>query len=111
VLIDELARTTNPTEGRAIVGAVAKHLDNQNLKVLITTHYGGLKVQCRKLRVKGFREDIGDAKITPNNIGDFIDYSLVEDDGVNVPHEALRIAKILGVDEEIVKQAEKLLDK
>lgn len=110
VLIDELARTTNPTEGRAIVGAVAKHLDNQNLKVLITTHYGGLTVQCRKLRVKGFREDIGDAKITPNNIGDFIDYSLVEDDGINVPHEALRIAQILGVDEEIIKLSAKYLD-
>ncbi|MCB8964905.1 MAG: DNA mismatch repair protein MutS [Bacteroidales bacterium] len=97
VLIDELARTTNPTEGRAIVSAVANFLDGCNVKAVITTHYSGLSTQCRKLRVKGFIEDSKDATITVKNIGDYIDYSLIDDDGTNVPHEALRIAQILGV--------------
>jgi DNA mismatch repair ATPase MutS len=110
VLIDELARTTNPTEGRAIVSAVANYLDGCNVKAVITTHYSGLSTQCRKLRVKGFIEDSKDATITVKNIGDYIDYSLIDDDGANVPHEALRIAQILGVDDDIISEARKQLD-
>lgn len=111
VLIDELARTTNPTEGRAIVSAVANYLDGCNVKAVITTHYSGLSTQCRKLRVKGFIEDSKDATITVKNIGDYIDYSLIDDDGTNVPHEALRIAQILGVDADIISEAAKQLGK
>lgn len=105
ILIDELARTTNPAEGRAIVAAVAGFLNNCNAKAVITTHYGGLQVGCRKLRVKGFVEDVEDKPVTVHNIGDYIDYSLIEDDGSTVPQEALRIARILGVDEEIIDEA------
>ncbi len=110
VLIDELARTTNPTEGRAIVSAVANILNGCNVKAVITTHYSGLSTQCRKLRVKGFMEKSKGATITVKNIGDYIDYSLIEDDGVNVPHEALRIAQILGIDDDILFEASKQLD-
>ncbi|MDY0280086.1 MAG: DNA mismatch repair protein MutS [Salinivirgaceae bacterium] len=110
VLIDELARTTNPTEGRAIVSAVANILDNCNVRAVITTHYSGLSTQCRKLRVKGFMENSNDAVITIKNIGDYIDYSLIEDDGINVPHEALKIAQILGIDNDILSEAEKHLE-
>lgn len=110
VLIDELARTTNPTEGRAIVSAVANILDGCNVRAVITTHYSGLSTQCRKLRVKGFIENSVDALITIKNIGDYIDYSLIEDDGVNVPHEALKIAQILGIDNDILSEATKHLD-
>lgn len=111
ILIDELARTTNPTEGRAIVSAVANILDRSSVKAVITTHYGNLSTQCRKLRVKGFMEQSQEVKITVKNIGNYIDYSLVEDDGKDVPHEALRIAEILGIDSEIVNKANKLLNK
>ena len=110
VLIDELARTTNPTEGRAIVSAVANILGESNVKAVITTHYSGLSTQCRKLRVKGFMEKSKNAVITVKNIGDYIDYSLIEDNGVNVPHEALRIAQILGIDADILSEASKQLD-
>ena len=110
VLIDELARTTNPTEGRAIVSAVANFLDGCNVKAVITTHYSGLSTQCRKLRVKGFIEDSKNATITVKNIGDYIDYSLIDDDGTNVPHEALRIAQILGVDADVISEASRLME-
>ena len=109
VLIDELARTTNPTEGRAIVNAVANFLNGCNVRAIITTHYSGLGAACRKLRVKGFIDSSGDTQITIRNIGDYIDYSLVEDDGTSVPHEALRIAQILGVDADILTEATKQL--
>ena len=111
ILIDELARTTNPTEGRAIVSAVANILNQCPVKAVITTHYGNLSTQCRKLRVKGFVEQSQEVTITVENIGNYIDYSLLEDDGKDVPHEALRIAEILGIDSEIVNKANKLLNK
>lgn len=105
VLIDELARTTNPLEGSAIVTAVIDILSRHHIRSLITTHYSGLSVNCRKLRVKGFVEGMDGQVVTRDNIGNFIDYSLINDDKGNVPHEALQIAEILGVDPELVSLA------
>ncbi|SDC04424.1 lysine 5,6-aminomutase reactivase ATPase KamC [Williamwhitmania taraxaci] len=106
VLIDELARTTNPYEGRAIVTAVTNILTEHHVRSLITTHYSNLGTSCHKLRVKGFMENHASGTITKENIGEFIDYSLVEDDGSTVPQEALKIAEILGVDAEIIEKAQ-----
>lgn len=106
VLIDELARTTNPYEGSAIVTAVANLLAEHHVRSLITTHYSNLGTTCRKLRVKGFVENHTSGTITKKNITEFIDYSLVADDGTTVPHEAIKIAEILGVDAEIIVKAQ-----
>uniref|UniRef100_UPI0038B40560 lysine 5,6-aminomutase reactivase ATPase KamC n=1 Tax=Ancylomarina sp. TaxID=1970196 RepID=UPI0038B40560 len=57
VLVDELARTTNPIEGRAIVNAVAEIFNENKTLSVITTHYSGLNKACRKLRVKGLDKD------------------------------------------------------
>jgi DNA mismatch repair protein MutS2 len=109
VLVDELARTTNPTEGRAIVNAVAEIFkENQTLSV-ITTHYSGLNKDCRKLRVKGLDKEFKQGEINKNNINDYMDYSLIEDDASKVPHEALRIAGILGINQLIIEKANKHL--
>lgn len=105
VLIDEPARTTNPTEGKALVQAIVKILDSLPSSTLITTHYGQLGVQCRRLRVKGFVEDLSDLPLNPQNINHFIDYSLTEEQTDSVPHEALRIASILGCDTEMISLA------
>lgn len=105
VLIDELARTTNPVEGLAIVNAVANIFHQNQIRSVITTHYSGLKSEFRKLRVKGLDKDLGDQQITQNNINSYMDYSLVEDNTGEVPHEALRIASLLGISKEIVEGA------
>ena len=111
VLIDEPARTTNPVEGKALVQAIIKILNTLNSFTLITTHYSQLGVDCRRLRVKGFVEDLADLPLNPQNINRFIDYSLTEDQSDNVPHEALRIATILQCDSEMIALAqEKLLN-
>lgn len=98
VLVDELARTTNPDEGKAFVSAFLEILSSNKIKSMVTTHYSGIKSKCKKLRVNGFTEKSVKEKITIKNINDYIDYSLsvVEDD--NVPAEAIKIAEILGVD-------------
>lgn len=111
VLIDEPARTTNPVEGKALVQAIIKILNPMHSTTLITTHYGQLGAQCRKLRVRGFVEDMSDVPLTPQSINRFIDYSLTEDQSDNVPHEALRIATILGCDGELIALAKENINK
>ena len=110
VLIDEPARTTNPIEGKAIVQALAQMLQQCPGLALVTTHYPQLGVDCRRLRVKGFDEHRSDKALTPQNISHFIDYSLTEDLTDDVPHEALRIASILGCDAPMLELASQLLE-
>ena len=110
ILIDELARTTNPTEGKAIVNAMLDFLTDKGARSLITSHYSGIKAGCRKMRVKGFIKDKINGQLTINNINEFIDYSLIEDTQDSVPQEAMRIARILGVDEELLDKAENYLE-
>lgn len=109
VLIDELARTTNPMEGRAIVNGVVEFLSSHQVRAIITTHYSGITAKCRKMRVKGFVENRVEKKVTLKNINEFIDYSLEEDHQEEVPQEALRIAGILGVDRSLLQRIETYL--
>ncbi|MBP3763046.1 MAG: hypothetical protein J6I49_04090 [Bacteroidales bacterium] len=109
-LIDEPARTTNPTEGKALVEALINIMEQATSVTLVTTHYDHLAGRCRRLRVKGFVEDMEHTPLTPQNINRFIDYSLTEDHSGEVPHEALRIATILGCDEELIASARQHLD-
>lgn len=104
VLIDELARTTNPQEGRAIVSAMAEYMLMHKVPAFITTHYDGVDALCNKLRIKGLRDEINGQT---DDWQQYIDYSLVEDNEINVPHDALKIAEMLGVDKDWVNMARK----
>lgn len=110
ILIDELARTTNPTEGKAIVNATLDFLTDRGARSLITSHYSGIKARCKKMRVKGLIKECMNGQLTINNINEFIDYSLIEDTHDTVPQEAMRIAHILGVDKELLDKAESFLE-
>ena len=110
VLIDEPARTTNPVEGKALVQAIIKLLEDLPSITLITTHYSQLGASCRRLRVRGFVENMSDLPLTPKTINHFIDYSLTEDTSDDVPQEALRIATILGCDEQLITLAKKNME-
>lgn len=109
VLVDEPARTTNPVEGKAIVQALIGLLQSSESVSFITTHYSQLGADCRRLRVKGFVEDMCDIPLNPQNINRFIDYSLTEDTSDEVPQEALRIASILGCDDELIARARRVM--
>lgn len=111
VLIDEPARTTNPTEGKALVNAIADYLHSASVPALITTHYSGIATPCRRLRVKGLRPDVEASGLDVGRIDECIDYSLMPDSDTEVPHEALRIARMLGVDSDITQGAETYLKK
>jgi len=110
VLIDEPARTTNPHEGIAIANALIDLLESLQVRSLITTHYSGLKTNCRKLRVKGLHFPANSEPITVANINQYMDYSLVEHKSDEVPREALQIAQILGIDKALTDSAKLYAD-
>lgn len=110
-LIDEPAKTTNPAEGLSLVNALVELLLIYQVRSLITTHYSGLKINCRRLRVKGLKIGELTGKPTIETINDYMDYSLIEVISEEVPMEALKIASILKVDEELIDRATKYLEK
>ena len=95
-LIDEPARTTNPKEGTALVSALVKVLEVENVSLVMTTHYDIEPTDSRRLRVKGFE----DGKMN---------YELIEVKDGEVPHEALNIAESLGIDTEWIEKARGIL--
>lgn len=111
VLIDEPARTTNPEEGNAIASALAEIMNQRKSFSLMTTHYGLNVDGCRRLRVRGLKEDIDrSTDFTPATIARLMDYSLIEvSEGASIPREALRIAGLLGGETELMAKAAAIL--
>ena len=95
-LIDEPARTTNPTEGTALVSALVKVLRGDKVSLVMTTHYDIAPADAHCLRVKGFENGT-------------MNYSLVEVQDGEAPHEALNIAESLGIDAEWISEAREIL--
>lgn len=109
ILIDEAARTTNPVEGVAIVSAIIEIFDANSISSLITTHYSGIKCDCRFLRVKGVKPQKINEKITADNINKYIDYSLEECKMGDAPQEAITIAEMLAVNVDFIAKSKKYL--
>ena len=73
---------------------------------LLSTHYGDLGLSCRKLGCPGFDSSKVKDRPDPSKMNEY-NYSLVEDLSDSVPMEALRIARLLGVDESFIQSAQK----
>ena len=100
ILVDELARTTNPIEGKKLVEGFLKVCDQRNSFVVVTTHYSDIEAPAKRMRVKGFKHQDVQAPLDINQINHYIDYSLVEDNSNQVPTEALNLCRLLGVDQD-----------
>ena len=96
-LIDEPARSTNPTEGTALVSSLVKLLQNKAMSLIIVTHYNIKTYNNKCLRVKGLEN----CKMN---------YELVETHEGEVPHEALNIAESLGVAPQWIQMAKEILE-
>lgn len=107
VLLDELARTTNPEEGKAIVTGTLEFLAAKRVGALITTHYSGIHINCKKLSVKGLIHEKMQGKPDLKDLAKYMDYSLQEVEQNEAPAVGIRIAEILGVDNEIIQRAKK----
>ncbi len=119
ILIDELARGTNPEEGYAISKAIVAYLKDKNSITLLTTHYDNVAnlenvvhlqvIGLSKVNIFDLAKEISiDEKM--EIINKYMDYRLriVEKDTL-VPKDALNIARIMGLDEEILNLAEMYL--
>lgn len=108
ILLDEPARTTNPTEGSAIVKTISNLFNRGNVICVISTHFDNvIDKEMRHLRVKGLKDV---EKIDPSkDIQDYFDYSVEEVQLYNPPKEALKILKILKIDNDIVSKVEEVL--
>ena len=96
-LIDEPARSTNPTEGTALVSSLVKLLQDKAMSLIIVTHYNIKTYNNKCLRVKG----LVDGKMN---------YELIETHEGEVPHEALNIAESLGIDPQWIQMAKDILE-
>ena len=96
-LIDEPARSTNPTEGTALVSSLVKLLQDKTMSLIVVTHYNIKTYNNKCLRVKGLENGK-------------MNYELVETHEGEVPHEALNIAESLGVTPQWIQMAKEILE-
>ena len=96
ILVDEPAATTNPLEGIALATALITIFVKQRALSVITTHYNIANVNCKRLRVRGIKDGA-------------MNYALIADSGRDTPREAIGIALSLGVDQEWLDLAKKVL--
>lgn len=117
LLIDELARGTNPDEGAAIVQAVVRHLNEQNAISILSTHYDGVAAFARAhYRIVGLKyldpNAIQSELADPNADGTAIiarhmDYGLYRAEGLSdCPKDALNICRMLSLDPAILSRIE-----
>lgn len=106
VLVDELARTTNPIEGKKLVEGFIKVCSEQSSLAVVTTHYSNIQAPCRSMRVKGFMHQDLTPPIDIDRISDHIDYSLIESDNRQVPTEAMNLCRLLAVDDDWIRYSE-----
>ena len=112
ILIDELARGTNPREGYAISYGIISFLMEKPCITLITTHFDGLvRENIKHFQVKGLRNVDYDKIGNPEIISEYMDYTLIEiKSNESVPKDAINISRLIGVPEEILQEAEKIIN-
>lgn len=122
ILIDEIASGTNPVEGLALTSSLIEYLSQKPYIVLITTHFDNVAERCtvKKMQVRGLENadfdkldkeiKYANRKERINIISRYMDYRLktVEREE-EIPKDALNIAKILGLNEEIINRAKEFI--
>ncbi|MFW5981338.1 MAG: MutS-related protein [bacterium] len=118
ILIDEIAHGTNPREGYAIAHSIIKKLDEKNSISVITTHFERLAstLDLKHLQVRGLNQSLLQkyTKSIKNDRIDILnkcmDYSLENvSSETKIPYDAIKVAKVLGFDQEILNNAENII--
>jgi len=121
LLIDELARGTNPREGRAISKAIINYLKAKDSITVITTHFDGLAddEEVLHLQVTGLADvdieemlfELSQDEEGIKTLHKYMDYTLKEVKHIEeVPKDAINISTLMGLNEEIIENAKKFLD-
>lgn len=122
ILIDELARGTNPKEGYAISKAILNHLTDKPVITVITTHFDGLAdgPEILHLQVAGLsgvdfdtlRLGVGEGgALGIDAVHQLMDYRLrVVHGPEEVPKDAINISRLMGLEEGILEEARRILE-
>lgn len=123
LLIDEIASGTNPVEGLALTRSLVGYLKVRPYISLITTHFDSVTVGggIKNMQVRGLANaDFGrlEKELRYANrrerieiIQKYMDYRLYHaENGEEVPKDALNIAKMLGIYDEIIESAREHLN-
>ena len=122
ILVDEMARGTNPAEGFAISKAILNYLKKRAAISVITTHYDGLTEDesIRHLQVRGLaqvdydrlRNEMSLGSTGIEQVHQYMDYRLIEVcNRDTVPRDAINIARLMGLQEEILQEAQTYLNR
>jgi len=124
ILIDEIANGTNPVEGLALTKSIIGYLDRRKYITVITTHFDNVAVgdRVRSMQVRGLagadmeklvRElRYANRRERIEVIAKYMDYRLYPvGGGEEIPKDALNIAKMLGIYDEIIDHAKQILIK
>jgi DNA mismatch repair ATPase MutS len=116
LLIDEFARTTTPHEGKALLVALIRSLRRRGRLAFIATHLAGIapEAQARHFAVRGLRNvpkgaPAGDLQAALASLADSMDYAIVESGDGTGQADAVALAHLLGLDEDIVAEAANVL--
>jgi len=118
LLVDEFARTTTPHEGKALLIALVDALRKRGKLAFVATHLTGVAsaTGARHFAVRGLRSvpkqrsAARDLNAALAALGNSMDYSIVEVvDGADRHGDAIALAHLLGLDEEIVALAGRVL--
>lgn len=122
ILIDEIASGTNPTEGLALTKAVIEYFSGRPFISLITTHYDGVNNSGngKNMQVTGLANAdfvkldkelrYANRKERIEIVGKYMDYTLRDlDENEKVSRDAINIAKMLGINNEIINNAKKYM--
>lgn len=129
LLIDELARGTNPKEGQALSKAIIDHLKHKPAITVITTHFDGLAdgPDVHHLQVIGLKTDTLEKLKVPalleershsgrqasgalDFLNDHMDYRLrTVETPESVPKDAITISEILGLHTDILEAARRII--
>ncbi len=116
VLCDELARSTNPYEGSRFVQALSEKLQSSNSYGIIATHYDGIKTAgAAYYQVVGLKNllkgNLENNEFSQLDLSELMDYHLEKvSENSNVPHDALKIATILGLPKDFIESLKKYYD-
>lgn len=101
VLLDEVGAGTDPAEGSALAIALLKYLAEHSLLTIATTHYGELKaLKYQDERFENASVEFDDSTLQPT-------YRLLW--GIPGRSNALTIAQRLGLNTDIIEQAQSLV--
>ena len=121
VLIDELARGTNPIEGYGISKGIITYLKKSTFVSLITTHFDGLSniegikhlqvVGLKNINVDNLKVHIQKQDCGNQILEKYMDYRLEEiKEGTKVPKDAILVARLMGLNEEILDIAKRAVE-